>query len=346
LIKDGLELKIMVSGVLTHDAFECSRCGVCCKKQKVVLLTLFDIFRLSQRLGIKPGEFFKKYCLKSSKFQSEGRTRLYLRALGGCPFLKENMCSVQDVKPVVCAQNPFYYPEASLAAYKVFGILEDECNINQFPYDTIAKGDDEKLIEMDILVQSMEDYMERYGRFDEATAAPYLDQSLKDLKDPRVRAMTYTRILDQSIRREDMCRTDPYFKGAANMYISGFYKDFKRAVELASKNGGVVAFEPSALGTIGGVMALVLFEKDYNEVKKALSRSGGADIHVSPFEFEDKEYSTVSIDSGKKVIFYYHIEPDEKKALRHEPGEIMIEFKNEKGGKFIFTGRDADRWLA
>jgi len=40
----------MASGVLTYDDFQCIRCGTCCKKQKVVLLTIYDIFRLSDKL--------------------------------------------------------------------------------------------------------------------------------------------------------------------------------------------------------------------------------------------------------------------------------------------------------
>jgi len=45
-------------------------------------------------------------------------------------------------------------------------------------------------------------------------------------------------------------------------------------------------------------------------------------------------------------MFYYHIEPDEKKGLLYEPGEVRIIFKSEKGGSFIFKGKDADGWLS
>lgn len=335
----------MASGVLPIDEFQCSRCGVCCRKQKVVLLTLFDVFRLSGKLGIKPGEFFKKYCTISAKFNSDGLKRFYLKADGGCPFLKDDLCSVQDVKPVVCARNPFYYFEASLAALKVFGIIEDECRINEYPYDTMAKGDNERLIDMDILVKATDEYIAGYGRFDEKTAAQYYEKSLADLNDADLRAGTYVTLLDQSVKREAMCRTEAYYQGAMNMYLSGFYNDFKRTVKSSD---GALVFEPSALGTIDGVMALVLFEKDYKAVKKALGQQNGADIRTKASVFEDREYVIVSIEpkNGKNVIFYYHIDPGEKKQLRHEPGEVMIDFKNEKGGRFILRGSDIDRWLS
>lgn len=335
----------MASGVLTYDNFHCIRCGTCCKKQKVVLLTIYDIFRLSDKLKMKPGEFFRKYCTISHKFNSNGLRRFYLKAEGGCPFLKDNLCSVQDRKPVVCARNPFYYMEASLAAYKVFGIIEDECCINEYPYDTMVKGDNERLIDMDILVQATDDYIGKYGRFDEKTAAPYYEKSLEDLKDLDARALAYTTLLDQSVRREAMCRTDEYYQGATNMYLSGFYNEFKKAVKGSN---GVYSFEPSALGMIDNIMALVLFEKDFMDVKKALGKKDGADVRTKVTHFEDREYVIVSVEpkGGKKVMFYYHIEPAEKNGLLHWPGEIRIIFKSEKGGSFIFNGRDADRWLS
>lgn len=335
----------MASGVLTYDDFQCIKCGTCCKKQKVVLLTIYDIFRLSEKLDIKPGEFFRKYGTISHKFNSNGLRRFYLKADGGCPFLKDKICSVQDVKPIVCARNPFYYMEASLAAYKVFGIIEDECCINEHPYDTMVKGDNERLIDMDILVNTTDEYIEKYGRFDEKTAAHYYEKSLDDLKDLDVRATVYMALLNQSVQREAMCRTDEYYQGAMNMYLSGFYNEFKKAVKGSN---GVYSFEPSALGMIDNIMALVLFEKDFKEVKKALGKQNGADVHTKVTLLEDREYVIVSIEpkGGKKVIFYYHIEPGEKNGLLHQQGEIRIKFKSEKGGSFVFKGRDADGWLS
>lgn len=338
----------MASGVLTYDAFVCNKCGVCCKKQKAVLLTVYDIFRLSDRLGSKPNDFFKRYCTRSTKFNSNGLKRFYLRANGGCPFLKDNICTVQDVKPVVCARNPFYYIEASLASYKVFGILEDECCINEFSYDTMTKGETERLIDMDIFVKATDDYIEKYGRFDEKTAKEYYDISMAELTDPGLRALTEGELLDQSVRREEMCRADPYYKGATNMYLGGFYDDFKREVWTAKERGNAIVFEPSALGTIDNIMALVLFENDHSEVKKTLAQSQGSDIHTKMYAFEGREYLIISINAknGKNVLFYYHIEPEEKKGLRHAVGELTFNFKSEKGGSIIFKGRDADGWLS
>jgi hypothetical protein len=209
----------------------------------------------------------------------------------------------------------------------------------------MVKGDNERLIDMDILVNTTDEYIEKYGRFDERTAAPYYDRSLEDLKDLDVRASVYLALLNQSVQREAMCRTDEYYQGATNMYLSGFYNEFKKTVKGSN---GIYSFEPSALGMIDNIMALVLFEKDFKEVKKALGKQNGADVHTKVTMFEDREYVILTVEpkGGKKVMFYYHIVPEEKKDLLHEPGEIQIVFKNEKGGSFIFNGRDADLWLS
>lgn len=331
----------MVSRVLTYDAFACSRCGACCRKQKAVLLTLQDIFRISRHLGLKPGDFFRKYCTRSAKFNSDGVKRFYLKADGGCPFLRDNACSIQDVKPIACAMNPFYYIESSLAAYKVLGLVEDECALNKFSFDTMTKGDGERLVDMDILARLTDEYIARYGGFDEATAADHDVRSLKALGDEALRAATLGKLVEQAVSREQACRSDPYFKGATGMYLSGFYDAFKK------ESGTFLVFEPSGLGIIDGTMTLVFPEKDYREIKTALSRRQGSAVHTKVLAFEGREYVDLTIDGdGKAVRFYYHADQDEKKSLRHAPGEILMGLKSVKGSSFTFCGLDADGWLA
>lgn len=337
----------MACGVLTFDEFKCRQCGICCKKQKVVLLTLEDVYRLANKIDMKPEAFYKRYCLRSRRFNSDGRSRIYLKAEGGCPFLKDNACSIHEVKPVVCAQNPFYYTESSLAAYRVFGIIQDECCISRMPYDTVTKGDTERLIDMEILVKATDDYLARYGKFDERTAAAYREKALNDLKDQGLRAAIYTELLDQAIRREDMCRNDPYYKGAMGMYLSGFYRKYLDTVEQAkTQYKHVITFQPSALGVVEGRMAIVLFNDDYKTVKKALSNKADADIHTKLSSLDGVDYLIVSIPYGDNVVlFYYHTDAEGKKMIRRIPGKLLIDFREEKGGHFVYEGKDTDGWL-
>ena len=335
----------MASGVLTYDNFNCSRCGACCRNQKAVLLTVHDILRLAGKLGLKPGEFFKKYCTITTKYSSDGLKRFYLKVDGGCPFLEDGLCSVQDVKPVACARNPFYYIQSSLAAYKVLGLAEDECRINEYSYDTMTKGDNERLIDMDILVKGTDEYIAKYGRFDEKSAMIYDQMSHQDLRDPGLRSLIYNTLIHQAVDRENQCRSDVYFQGAMNMYISGFYSVFKHVVR---ESAGAYAFEPSGLGMIDNIATVIIPEKDFAEVKKRLGHHNGAEVRTIASAYEGREYVIISIEpgDGKAIMFYYHIEPGEKRALRHGPGEIIIDFKSEKGGSLIFKGKDADHWLS
>lgn len=339
----------MTEGVLSHSSFKCLQCGTCCRKQKVVILTIYDIFRVSERLGVRPGEFYRRYCLKSDKFNNEGLMRIYLKAEGGCPFLKGNLCSIHDSKPIVCSQSPFYFPESSLAAYKVFGMIIDECCISQLPYDTMTEGDLEQLTDMHILVGMTDEYMRRYKKFDEKTGVVCYAESLHAIRDQERRKNTRAMLLDQSISREDMCRNDPYYRGATGMYISGFYKEHLNEVEQEKMAGNdVYAFQPSALGTIDGVATLVLFDEDYKAVKKALSGVDTGIINTRAFIYGDMEYVTVRVrvpGTGKVIMSYYYTSLQEKKAIRHLPDRIAICFRDEKGNGFIFSGEDADGWL-
>ncbi|MCD1293458.1 YkgJ family cysteine cluster protein [Methanocella sp. CWC-04] len=339
----------MTGNVLSYQDFKCRMCGLCCKRQKVVLLTVYDIFRLSGHLGIKPEEFFKKYCIKSDKFNEEGRLRIFLRSQGGCPFLKDNMCSIHSVKPMVCSQNPFYYLESSLAVYKVFSITQDECIISELPYDTMTKGDTERLIDLEILVNITDEYMERHKKFSEATAREYFERSRDAIADEARRSITYATLLDQSIRREDMCRNDPYYKGSTGMYLSGFYKmHLEDAGKEKAGSDKVFAFQPSALGTVDGLATLVLFDDDYKSVKRMLSGGDNGDISVKTLMHEDTEYVTMTIRPATNditIVTYYYIDKKEKPHIQSPPGEILLNIRNGKGKSFIYRGRDKDGWL-
>jgi uncharacterized protein len=337
----------MASGVLTYDEFKCRRCGACCKNQKAVLLTLDDIFRLSERLGMQPGVFYKRYCLRSGKFSFDNILRIYLKTEGGCPFLQDGLCSVYDARPIVCAVNPFYYFESSLAAYRVLSLTQDECSLSAMPYDMITKGDVERLVDMDILVGATDEYMDRYGKFDKVAAAAYREKSLRELHDKSRRSVAYAALLDQAVHREDSCRNDTYYIGAMGMYLSGFYRKYLETVEQVKKEyRHVVAFQPSALGVVDGQITVMLSNKEYLAVKKALGSLKEAEIHTTRMVKDEIQYLIMSIsNSDIVVLFYYYADPEKMKLIQRTPGELLIDFREEKGGHFIFRGTDADAWL-
>ena len=88
--------------------FFCTCCGGCCVHQEELLLNPLDLFRLAKELGITTERWIKQYgeCYIGEdsrvpivRIRPQGKTRR-------CPFLKNNKCSVQKVKPSVCGLYP------------------------------------------------------------------------------------------------------------------------------------------------------------------------------------------------------------------------------------------------
>ncbi|MGA9141542.1 MAG: YkgJ family cysteine cluster protein [Methanocella sp.] len=329
------------------ESFHCGQCGVCCRTQKVVLLTLGDVFRISERLGMRPGAFYRRYCMKSDRLNEQGLVRIYLKTEGGCPFLKDRQCSIHEFKPIVCARSPFYYTESSLAVLKVLGVLVPGCAIEQYPYGTVAHGNNEPLVDMEIEVTATDEYMRQSGKFDEKTALDCYDEIRQALADSEMRAMAYQKLHDDSIRREDTYRNDPYYRGATLMYLSGFHKEFRdEAMRLAGLHPGMLIFEPAAVGIVGGEMIVALQDKDYKEIRKRIDgRECGVSVNASVRS--GIEYSAVTITTGGSpaTFFYYYLDAGRKPSIRHQPGKVSVTFMNSRKEAFAFTGDDLSGWL-
>ena len=88
--------------------FSCNQCGKCCINREDILLSPFDLFRVSKKLNMKPDEFVTKYG-EVYIGDSSRMVIVRLRPLGSikrCPLLKDRKCSVHDAKPTVCAMYP------------------------------------------------------------------------------------------------------------------------------------------------------------------------------------------------------------------------------------------------
>lgn len=106
---------------LTHEdtfEFSCNICGNCCKNRQDILLSSYDVYRMSKYLNITPFELIDKYCDRyiggDSKLPLASIRFKKIDNLGKpytvCPFLKHKdgllKCTVHDAKPVVCAVFP------------------------------------------------------------------------------------------------------------------------------------------------------------------------------------------------------------------------------------------------
>lgn len=89
-----------------QENFECNRCGKCCKSNKLVPLTLDDIFRISDFIDLHPDDFLKRYCVEMPC--GDNTTPMpYLKREGeDCCFLKDGLCAIHFVKPGICKLLP------------------------------------------------------------------------------------------------------------------------------------------------------------------------------------------------------------------------------------------------
>ena len=88
--------------------FHCTQCGDCCRNREDIILTPYDLFQIAKYLQLRPGEILRRYCTLSID-PSTGLPAVTLKPnkrTHACPFLKNNLCSVQPVKPTMCALFP------------------------------------------------------------------------------------------------------------------------------------------------------------------------------------------------------------------------------------------------
>jgi hypothetical protein len=190
--------------------------------------------------------------------------------------------------------------------------------------------------------------MHESGKFDEKTAWGHYDRLREALADGGSRSMTYQKLLDESISREDYYRNDPYYRGATWMYLSGFYREFREEAErMARQHNGLLTFEPAAVGTVGGDMIAALLDEDFKEVRRRLEGKEG-EVIVNASVRSGFEYSTVTITTGGRPVafFYYYLDAARKPAIKHLPDKISITFTNSKKETFVFTGNDRSGWLS
>ncbi len=86
-------------------AFECRRCGHCCKGQGGIILTEQDIERLRTHLGLAREEFLTA----AVEFKSE-RIRLRTSSDGYCLYYRHELqgCGIHAARPDICRAWPFF----------------------------------------------------------------------------------------------------------------------------------------------------------------------------------------------------------------------------------------------
>jgi uncharacterized protein len=78
---------------------DCRDCANCCKTRHPVF-SRTEVQRIAEYLGLTPAE------LRARHLEVDQEVAKYVTRQLPCPFLKDNLCSIYDVRPSVCAGYP------------------------------------------------------------------------------------------------------------------------------------------------------------------------------------------------------------------------------------------------
>ncbi|OUQ40026.1 YkgJ family cysteine cluster protein [Faecalibacterium sp. An122] len=97
---------------LERDAafsFRCAGCGGCCRGREDIVLSGYDLYRLSRRLGLPPKLTARAFCkmyIGTVSHLPVLRLMPVKEEHNNCPFFTENRCAVHEARPLVCALYP------------------------------------------------------------------------------------------------------------------------------------------------------------------------------------------------------------------------------------------------
>jgi Fe-S-cluster containining protein len=181
--------------------FECKCCGLCCKRDPYYAVSLLDIERISEGLGMRPGDFFNRYC--GVVVTPGGFRYSVILAPEGCPFLKENLCSIHGDKPIGC----WVFPQSSLLPV---GVLKRSvraimtCAILDLPDSEKPLATDYRLMaERDMHFEHTRAYFEEHDDFDEYSwrgATDNLKNTLSDAQALEVRSKAVREKADLALK--------------------------------------------------------------------------------------------------------------------------------------------------
>jgi len=89
-----------------HVSYVCEKCAICCgdTKERVrqILLLKIEAKRISEKTSKEIEEFAEKI-----KGCEPYVYRMRKTACGKCVFLKDNLCSIYEIRPLICRFYPF-----------------------------------------------------------------------------------------------------------------------------------------------------------------------------------------------------------------------------------------------
>jgi Fe-S-cluster containining protein len=121
--------------------FECTKCGLCCgdteQKTRHILLLESEAEEISQKTSQKTQDFCEPIIGKEPYVYEMEKT------MGKCVFLKDNQCTIYELRPLICRFYPFELKFSSDQNRYIFTATQ-EC-IGMDKGKTLSKEDFEKL---------------------------------------------------------------------------------------------------------------------------------------------------------------------------------------------------------
>jgi Fe-S-cluster containining protein len=186
--------------VVSGKDFNCVGCGACCKLYSIVDLHITDIFRMSEKLGITPKEFFEKYCRVIK--DGDDTYTFAMDIQGGCKFQSDNKCTVYEARSDFCA----FYPN-SHSCFDLSQIQKNEvkgknpgCSVHKLPDNLILVPDLERMADSRIFYMVKELYLAQFGgAFDEEGMKSAHKTGLARVANNRMREIVHMQIRNEII---------------------------------------------------------------------------------------------------------------------------------------------------
>jgi Fe-S-cluster containining protein len=186
--------------VINGRDLKCGCCGDCCRHYSKVDVSITDIFNISEYLGIKPDEFFSRYCKVMS--DSVDSSVFLFDIEGGCKFQKDGKCTIYPVRTDMCAMYPSNLVTLNTSRWlkkDVDGL--DKCFIHSLPDDLVIVPDLERMVDSAIMSMVLEMYLARYGTtFREEDAREYHRKGQEMVKNERMRNVMHLRLLNRFLK--------------------------------------------------------------------------------------------------------------------------------------------------
>lgn len=181
--------------------FECTKCGACCRDEfLLVTVTGSDIVRIAAVLGLGAEEILNAldfYIVadsidtpvgleKTPSVSTEkGRAFMALKKMenGDCIFLKEDLCMIHPVRPVVCRSFPFVLDEKEGQRTWGLSAMKEICpGLGQGPLIS-----EEAIDELaNTILPDIQKYKEFTTKWNEGQSSPTVIELLKAiLSDPK-----------------------------------------------------------------------------------------------------------------------------------------------------------------